>query len=322
MPDAHPGALAHRDAVQPLGHREQAGQHLRKREIRPQRLLRHLEAALLQPLAEEREVPGLELAPGKLLEIRELPARGRPAAPRQVVQKPQHLLAALRHAGRQRIVGEALEAQQLGELVAQRQYLGDDRVVVEAARAGAELGGARDPGLVDVAPQLRALGAGHHRHIGGLIELEQPARLLRLARIRGGAIDRVRRQACELGVVGHAARDRRARRRARSPKTWSPVGRAAARCRGSAPCGRRANRRRPDGNRAARFPPPCAAPNRGRRLPFAARERSLHTARSSGQARTSRPSAAACIRCRPRALRRNWRRHSNEPIGLQTRLNR
>jgi len=31
VPDAHPGPLAHADAVQPFGHREQSGQHLRQR---------------------------------------------------------------------------------------------------------------------------------------------------------------------------------------------------------------------------------------------------------------------------------------------------
>jgi hypothetical protein len=51
-----------------------------------------------------------------------------------------------------------------------------------------------------------ALGAGHHRHVGGLVELEQPARLVRLARIGGGAIDGVGRQARKLRLLGDAAR--------------------------------------------------------------------------------------------------------------------
>ena len=156
------------------------GQHLGQREIRAQRLLRHLEAALLQPLAEERQVPGFELAPREFLEIRELAARGRAAAPRQIVEEPEHLLAALRHARGQRIVGEVRIAQQQRKLVAQRQDFVDDRVVVEAARGRPELGGPRDPGLVDVAPQLLALGAGHDGHVGRLIELEQPAAATRL----------------------------------------------------------------------------------------------------------------------------------------------
>ena len=228
MPHAHPRALADRDAVKTLSQNEQAGQDLRQGKVRPQRLLRHLESALLQPFAEERQVPGIELAARKLFEIRKFLARGRPAAARQVVEKREHLFAALRHAGGQRVVGEVLEAEQLCELVTQRQYLCDDGIVVEAPRARAQLGAARDPRLVNVAPQLRALGAGHDRHIGGLVELEQPsrpgsprARPRRLDRARSPAALRARRRRSRCGC-------RRGRHRARSPKTSSPVGRAAA----------------------------------------------------------------------------------------------
>ena len=51
-------------------------EHFGQRKIGAQRLLRHLEAALLQPLAEVGQVPGLELATGELLELRR--TRGAP----------------------------------------------------------------------------------------------------------------------------------------------------------------------------------------------------------------------------------------------------
>ncbi len=80
------------------------------------------------------------------------------------------------------------------------------RVVVEASGARAQFRSARDPGFVDVAAQLLILGAGHDGHVGGLIELEQPARLIGLARVGGGAIDGVGRQAGQFRAVGNAAR--------------------------------------------------------------------------------------------------------------------
>jgi hypothetical protein len=89
--------------------------------------------------------------------------------------------------------------------VPQRQQFGDDGTVVEASGARAEFRTARDPGLVDVAPQLCALCAGHDGHVGRLIELEQPAGLLRLVRIRRSSIDGVRGQAGKFGDVRDAA---------------------------------------------------------------------------------------------------------------------
>ena len=64
----------------------------------------------------------------------------------------------------------------------------------------------RNPGFVNIAAQLLALGARHDGHVGGLIEFEQPTRLIRLARIGGRSINRVRGQAREFGAVGDAAR--------------------------------------------------------------------------------------------------------------------
>ena len=109
-PDSRP--FTHADAVEAPNQREQAGQHLGQREIGTQRFLRHLVAAFLQPLAVEGHVPGVELAARKFFEIREFLARRRQAAPRQVIQKAEHLLAALRHARGQRVVGKVLKTQQ------------------------------------------------------------------------------------------------------------------------------------------------------------------------------------------------------------------
>ena len=152
MPHADRRSLTHADSVQALRQREQTCQYLGKRKIRPQRLLRDLESALLQAFAIESNVPGVQLAPGELFEIGELLTSGRHAAPRQVAQETEHLLAALRHPGRERIVGEAVESEQLREFVTQRQQLGDEGTIVEATRARANFGASRDPGFVNVMP--------------------------------------------------------------------------------------------------------------------------------------------------------------------------
>src|ERR1700677_4318395 len=61
VPDADAGPLPDGDAVETLGHPEKPGEHFGKRKIRPQCLLRDLEPALLEPLAEVRQIPGFEL---------------------------------------------------------------------------------------------------------------------------------------------------------------------------------------------------------------------------------------------------------------------
>src|SRR6202012_2630769 len=139
MPDLDAGALPDTDAVQTLRQNEQAIEHLRERKVRAQRLLRNFEAALLEPIAVVGDVPGVQLAAGKLFQAEEFLAARGPAAPRQIIEKRQHLLAALGHAGRQSVVGEIRESQQFRELVAQRQYLRDDGIVVEAPRARAQV---------------------------------------------------------------------------------------------------------------------------------------------------------------------------------------
>ncbi len=205
MPDADIAARSDTHAIQTLRQRKQSVQYLWQRKIGAQCFLRYFVAAFLEPLAVEGQIPGVELAARKFLQVQKFLARRRPAAPGQVLQKCQHLLAALGHASGERVVGKIFKSQQLGELVTQRQNFSNDAVVVEASGARAEIRRARDPGFVDVAAQLFVFRVGHDGHVGRLIEFEQPARLTDLACIRRGAIDRVAGQPHKFHAVGDAA---------------------------------------------------------------------------------------------------------------------
>src|ERR1700733_16323358 len=104
MPNADPRPFSDTDPVEAPNQSEQTAQHLGQRKVRAQRFLRYLEAAFLQPLAVESHVPGVELAARKFFEIRKLLACRRQAAPRQVLQKGEHLLTVLRHPRGQGVV--------------------------------------------------------------------------------------------------------------------------------------------------------------------------------------------------------------------------
>ena len=118
-----------------LGDLEQPLEHARQREVGAQLLLRDREALALQPLGVEADVPGGELAAGEGLQLRELRLRGGARGAGELVQEPQHLLGAVRHARGERVVGVVLEIQQPRGLVAALQDLLHHRASCPNGRA-------------------------------------------------------------------------------------------------------------------------------------------------------------------------------------------
>src|SRR6185437_1302403 len=72
MPHRSAAALADVHVEEPLGDFEKPGEHARQGEVGAQLLLGNRIALALQPLREETDIPGLELAPGESLQILEL----------------------------------------------------------------------------------------------------------------------------------------------------------------------------------------------------------------------------------------------------------
>ena len=99
----------------------------------------------------------------------------------------------------QRVFGVIAEANQLRRLVTQ----GQDRLdmcAVVPLRLLALLRGARDPGAVEHLAQLAVVGVPHDRVVGRVVERQQHALAVALARLGGGAFDDLRRQSRQLSL--------------------------------------------------------------------------------------------------------------------------
>ena len=79
---------------------------------------------------------------GEGAQLRQLLLGLRAGALGQIAQEADHLLRALRHFGRQRLVGVGIEAQQLSQLVAQRQRFRHHFAVVPFTGVRPLIGGA------------------------------------------------------------------------------------------------------------------------------------------------------------------------------------
>src|SRR4029077_19042010 len=115
------------------------------------------EALTLQPLGVEADVPGGEPAAGERLELGELLERRRAGRGGELAQEIEHLAYAVRHAGRERVLGVVGEVEQPRRLVPALEDLLDHARVVPAGGAGAPVRGARHPRLVEIAPQVLRL---------------------------------------------------------------------------------------------------------------------------------------------------------------------
>ncbi len=194
---------------QRLDDAEQALEHLGQREVRAHLLVGERVPGLLQALAGERHVPGLQLQEaqllrGELAQLGQVGGGARPGAVAQVAQEGDHLLGRAGHLGHQRQLREVAVAQQLGLFLAQLQQLAHDRRVVALGRP--ELAGARDVRRVELLAQRAVAAHLHHGQVAGEVqrELAQAGAAVGLrARARGG--DRVRGHAREVGL-GHVQR--------------------------------------------------------------------------------------------------------------------
>src|SRR5690606_6657990 len=99
------------DPEEILGEREEAGEHLRQREIASELLVRQCETLLAEPLGIERDVPRLEPSSGMLTELREVALGVGLAAPGEIAQEADDLVDRARHLRRERKLCVVLEAQ-------------------------------------------------------------------------------------------------------------------------------------------------------------------------------------------------------------------
>ncbi len=206
MPGLDPGHLGDGEAKQALHHREHPRQDPGHGEVGAQFLLADLVAVLAELLRIVGDIPGLQgidtvQVPGIVGQFREFPAGPLHGPQGQIVEEGQDLGRVLRHLGRQGAFGEVGEAEQLGQLMPQCQDLLHQVGVVPAPGIRALVRGAGTVGRVDLLAQGPVVGVGHHRHVGGEVQGEEPAGLapLRsgLARQGLGGV----RQAGEAGLV-------------------------------------------------------------------------------------------------------------------------
>jgi len=198
-------ALGDAHAIELFGDGEHAGEHARQRKIRAQLLFRELQPLALQPLGIERYIPGrkIELARGETPQVVVLAQGDRTALPRQLFEERAHFLDGGRHLGRERVLGVVRKADELRDAVSQLENLRHQLAVVPAAVRRALVRSARDPALVELAPQRFALGVHHHGLVVRRIEREEPTR--QLPRLRSGArtLENRLRQPRDLAFLRH-----------------------------------------------------------------------------------------------------------------------
>ena len=90
--------------------------------------------------------------------------------------------------------------------MAQGEDLGHQRSVVPLAGVRPAIGGARHPGLVELARAAARHGVREHGLVGGRVERQEPAFFSRGGGRLAGALERVAGQSLDLGRVGHVAR--------------------------------------------------------------------------------------------------------------------
>ncbi|STW66832.1 Uncharacterised protein [Klebsiella michiganensis] len=102
----------------------------------------------------------------------------RTGAFRQVGQEVEHLLRIFGHFGRQRLVGKAVKAQQLRQLVAQGEDFRHYRAVVPFSGVRPLVGGAGGIGAIQLFTQRLIVAVGHYRQIARDIQGQQKPFLL------------------------------------------------------------------------------------------------------------------------------------------------
>ncbi len=200
VPGRNAGLFLEANAVELLGEMKQAANDRVDGEVLAQLFVRERELLLLQLFEPVRCIPWCNRCPGELRKLRELVRGSCSRVFRQLIQEVDDLAGRRRHLRRQGILGVIVETDESGGFVPQCQDLVDVRRVVPR-RVGTLVRGARDPGLVERLTQGAALGVAHDGVIGGVVERQQPALAVALARLGRRAFDGVEREPGELGFT-------------------------------------------------------------------------------------------------------------------------
>ena len=183
MPDVHIGTLFRGNTVNTLNHLEQAVNRFVFREVGAQLFIADAVKMLLLFFAVVSDIPRLqfihaEFGFGEGAQLGQLFLTLRTGAFRQVGQEVEHLLRIFGHFGRQRLVGKAVKAQQLRQLVAQGEDFGHYRAVVPFSGVRPLVGGAGGIGAIQLFTQRLIVAVGHYRQIARDIQGQQKPFLL------------------------------------------------------------------------------------------------------------------------------------------------
>ena len=177
------GTLLRSDAVNAFHHFEQTSDRARFREIRAQLLIADGVEMLLLLFTVIGEIPRIQLLNAMLFlregaQLLQLFFTLRTRAFSQVIKEVDDLRRALRHFGRQRFIRVGVEAQQLSQLVTQRQLFRHDGAIVPFTGVRTLIGGACRIGAIHLFAQRRVVAVGHDWQVAWNIQRQQPAFLL------------------------------------------------------------------------------------------------------------------------------------------------
>ena len=208
MPHIDIGTLFGGNAINTLNHFKQAVNGFVFREIRAQLLIANTVEMLFLFFAVVSDIPRLQFIDAKLgfgesTQLSQLFFALRTRAFCQVGQEIEDLLRIFSHFGGQRFKGVAVKAQQLRQLVTQREDLRHHRAVIPFPGVRALIGGAGGIGAIHLFAQRLIVAVGHHRQIARNIQRQQISFLLFRLRLGLSGGQRAFRHACEIGDVGH-----------------------------------------------------------------------------------------------------------------------
>ena len=176
--------------VEPVGDVEDAVADVAELEVGPQLVVVEVVLGLAQLLGVVPPVPRCELESAALgvddgLHLGDLALGHRQRGVPQPVEQRVDVVGRSGHPGLERVVGEGLVAEQLRLLDAERDDLGDHRLVVELV----VLVAADRVGGVELPPQIAVVGVGQKRQHARLVGREDPGALVTFAGCRLGRGD-------------------------------------------------------------------------------------------------------------------------------------
>ena len=178
MPDVDVSTLFRSNAVNTLNDFKQAVNRFVFRKVRAQLFIADAVKMLLLFFAVVSDIPRLqfihaEFGFGEGAQLSQFFLTLRTGAFSQVAQKVEHLLRILRHFGRQRLIGIAVEAQQLSQLVAQGEDFRHYRAVIPLTGIRPLVRSAGGIGAIQLFTQRLVIAVGHYRQIARDIQGQQ-----------------------------------------------------------------------------------------------------------------------------------------------------